>query len=70
MTQCEKIVDYIRTHGKITRFESFTELFITELPARICDLKRKGFKFEEKTVSRTNSLGEKKKFTEYSLIGE
>ena len=39
MTQNEMLLDYLEKYGSITTYESFTELFITRLSARIHDLK-------------------------------
>ena len=67
MTQNERIIDYIKRFGSITTFETFTELGITRLSARIYDLTAEGYDFERVTEHSTNRLGEKVSYTRYSL---
>jgi len=40
MTQREEVLEYLRTHGSITRMESFINLGITELSSRIGEIER------------------------------
>ena len=65
MTQCERIIDYIDTHGSITPFEAFSELGITKLATRISELRRGGEKIEKRYVSGFNRWGEKVQYMEY-----
>ena len=51
MTQNEMILDYLNKKGSITTYESFTELFITRLSARIHDLKQMGYEVEYESIS-------------------
>lgn len=52
MTQRDRVIQYIKDFGSITRAEAFNELGIVELAARICELERMGYKFEkENSVS-------------------
>ena len=46
MTQCEKILNYIRTYGSITSMEAFEKLKITRLSGRINDLRANGYDIE------------------------
>jgi hypothetical protein len=50
LTQTEKIIQYIRVHGSITSFESFSKLHITQLAARIFELEREGYIFSRENV--------------------
>ena len=43
-TQCNQILDYIKTHGSITSLEAFREIGCTRLSGRIHDLRRRGYK--------------------------
>jgi hypothetical protein len=43
--QKQDILDYLARHGSITRMESFDQLGICELPARICELESQGYFF-------------------------
>lgn len=67
MTQRDRVIQYIKDFGSITRAEAFNELGIVELSARICELERMGYKFEKKTVYRENRYGEMIHFTKYTL---
>ena len=69
-TQRQRVVDYIRHHGSITRLESCTELFIFELASRIGELERRGWVFDKSRVSVKNSYGETKNFTVYRIEKE
>ena len=65
MTQCERIIDYIDTHGSITPYEAFQELGITKLATRISELRKGGEKIEKRYVTSTNRWGEKVQYMEY-----
>jgi hypothetical protein len=67
MTQRDRVIQYIKDFGSITRAEAFAELGIVELAARICELERMGYKFEKKTMYKENRYGEMIHFTRYKL---
>lgn len=67
MTQCEKIVEYIREYGSITTMEAFTVLGITRLASRIHDLQSEGFNIEREIVKGKNRYGETIHYMKYSL---
>ena len=69
-TQREQIVNYMKEYGSITRLESSLELFIFEMPARICELQKLGWVFKKTREKRTNANGITKSFTRYSIIKE
>lgn len=69
MTQKERLLQWFRDYGSITRAEAFTELGIVEMPARICELERMGYVFERETVFKKNRYGENVCFTKYTLWG-
>lgn len=66
-TQCQKILDYIDRFGYITSWQAYADLGITQLGARIFQLKERGYCFEKKRVQTTNRLGEKTHYDEYRL---
>lgn len=70
LTQREQIVEYIKKHGSITRLDSSLDLFIFEMPARICELQKMGWIFKKTREKRTNANGITKSFTCYSIIKE
>ena len=70
MTQNEMLLDYLNKNGSITTYESFTELFITRLSARIHELKQMGYEFDEKWITKKNRYGKICSFKKYILKGE
>ena len=67
MTQCERIIHYIKKHGSISTIEAFSELGITRLASRIHDLSEDGYSINRETVSARNRYGEPIHYTRYSL---
>lgn len=70
MTQNEMLLDYFNKNGSITTYESFTELFITRLSARIHELKQMGYEFDEEWIAKKNRYGKICSFKKYILKGE
>lgn len=71
MTQNEMILEYLNEFGSITTYESYAELFITRLSARIWDLKHKyGCEFDEEWVTKKNRYGKTCSFKKYILKKE
>lgn len=66
-TQCDKIIRYILNFGSITAYEAFVDLGITQLAARIFELKRKGYEFTTEYKSAKNRYGETVTFKVYKL---
>lgn len=66
MTQTEKVHDYINKHGSITSLEAYTELGITQLGARIFEMKRAGFLIKRTWKEVQNRNGDKVKVVAYS----
>lgn len=67
ISQKERILRWLKDFGSITRAESFTQLGIVELSARIIELEREGYRFNRETVTTENRYGEPVSFTRYSL---
>ena len=67
MTQCERVIDYMKTHGSISTLEAFNELGITRLASRICDLTRDGYNIERYNDRRKNRFGENVTYKRYRL---
>ena len=67
-TQCQKILDYIERFGFITSWQAYADLGITQLGARVWQLKERGYEFETKRIYTTNRLGEKTHYDEYRLV--
>ena len=69
-TQRQQIVEYMKKHGSITRLESSCELFIFEMPARICELQKLGWVFKKDWITKKNKYGISKTFVRYSILKE
>lgn len=67
MTQCDAILDYIKTHGEITQLEALQEIGCMRLASRISDLKTAGYPIKKEMRSRKNYNGETKHFAAYRL---
>lgn len=68
VTQRDRVIQYIRENGSITRAEGFSELGIVELPARICELEQRGYIFQRERIKKKNRYGDNISFLKYSLV--
>lgn len=67
ITQKDRILEYIRNFGSISSFEAYANLGITQLGARIDQLKKEGYEFRTEWESNTNRFGEKTDYKRYYL---
>lgn len=67
VTQKERIVGYIREFGSISSWEAYSDLGITQLGARIDQLKKEGYDFRTEWESKKNRYGEQVSFKRYYL---
>ena len=67
ITQKELIIKYLNDFGSISSWEAYAELGITQLGARIFELKEKGYVFKKERVKRLNRYGREIAFAKYSL---
>ena len=67
-TQCDRIIDYIKRYGSITSWQAYADLGITQLGARIFNLKERGYVFETERVNTKNRMGEKTHYDIYRLV--
>ena len=67
ITQKDRILEYIRKFGSISSFEAYADLGITQLGARIDQLKKEGYEFKTEWESNTNRFGEKTDYKRYYL---
>ena len=70
MTQCERIIDYMKQNGSITAKDAMNELGIMRLASRIADLKADGWEIETVTECSKNRFGEKTHYARYSMGGK
>lgn len=68
MTQCERISNYIDTHGSITQKEAQEALGIMRLASRIHDLRRMGYPIEKVTEHGKNRWNENTTYARYKMI--
>lgn len=67
MTQRERVIQYIKDFGSITAWEAMKELGITQLAARLCELKSEGYHFGKQTEKGKNRYGDPCHWTRYTL---
>lgn len=68
INQKQRILDYIREYGSISSWESYRDLGITQLGARIDGLKRDGYMFTTEWETNQNRYGEKVQYKRYRLV--
>lgn len=68
-TQKEKVIEYINDFGSISSFEAYKDLGITQLGARIWELKKDGVEIRTRWKETFNRYGESVKYKEYYLGG-
>ena len=68
IAQKDRIINYIRQFGSITSFEAYQDLGITQLGARIDQLKKEGYEFRTEWESNKNRFGEKTEYKRYFLV--
>ena len=67
ITQKERIIQYIREFGSISSWEAYSDLGITQLGARIDQLKKEGHEFRTEWESSKNRYGEPVSYKRYYL---
>lgn len=67
-TQRDRVLQYIRDFGCITSWDAYKELGVTQLGARIFELKERGYQFSKTRIATKNRYGETTHYDEYRLI--
>lgn len=70
ITQKDRILQYIRRFESISSWEAYSELGITQLGARIDQLKKEGYQFRTEWESSTNKYGDKTEYKRYYLVDD
>ncbi len=70
LSQCQRMINYMKEHGSITVRQAEVELDINSPNRRLADLREKGYSFNESWKEKKNSYGEKVRYKVYSLRGE
>ena len=68
IAQKDRVINYIREFVSISRWEAYADLGITQLGARIDQLKKEGYEFKTEWESNTNRFGEKTEYKRYFLV--
>lgn len=68
ISQCEKIVEYMKKHGSITQIEAFVDIGCFRLASRINDLKRQGYAIRREMITVKNRDKEDVQVAKYSLV--
>ena len=68
ISQKQRIINYIREFGSITSYEAYADLGITQLGARIDQLKKEGYEFRTEWETSTHRFGERTDYKRYYLV--
>ena len=66
-TQEERVLDWMKINSEITSAIAYNELGIIQLPKRIWNLKRRGYKIKTEWREGKNRYGYKVRYCVYSL---
>ena len=67
-TQKDKVLRYIREFGKITSWDAYSQLGVTQLATRIFELKQDGYVFTKTRINTKNRFEEPTHYDEYALV--
>lgn len=67
ITQCDRIIEYMKKHGSITQLEAYLDIGCWRLASRISDLKNQGYPIKREMETVKNRYGEKVLIARYSL---
>ena len=66
-TQKDRVLQYMKEEGSITRLQAATELGCFELSSRIGELEAQGIKIRRERVAELNRYGDKCSVAKYTL---
>lgn len=66
-TQCDRVLNFLRSGRRLTQYEALNELGIMRLASRISDLKKEGHQIKAEMVEVQNRWGESSKVAAYWL---
>ena len=67
MTQCERVLKYMRDFGSINPLQAMGDLGVMRLAARVSDLRKDGHKISRRMVAGRNRYGDAVSFAEYRI---
>jgi len=68
-TQRDRVLQYIHDFGHITSWDAYKDLGISQLGARVFELKRLGYIFKTERVQTINRYGQPSHYDKYMLVG-
>ena len=69
-TQCDKVLEYMKTFGSITQLQALSDIGCMRLASRISDLRYQGHSIGRRMKTSKNRYGDDVYFAEYYLIEE
>ena len=66
-TQKSRILKHLQSGRSISSFEAYKDFGVTQLGARIFELKEQGYRIKSKNVTGVNRFGYKAHWSEYEL---
>lgn len=70
MTQCKRIVEYLRKYGSVTNYICLTDIGILSPTKRISELRRMGYPIDDRQEAVKNRYGDKCYVKRYFLNQE
>ena len=70
MTQCERVLQYMRDFGSITPLDAMRDLAVMRLASRVSDLRKMGYAIKKESRTEKNRYGQSTTFAVYSLEGK
>jgi len=67
ISQKERVKDYIQQFGSISTWEAYADLGVSQLGARIDQLKKDGYEFQTEWESKKNRYGENTTYKRYRI---
>ena len=67
MTQCERVLEYMKDFGSITPLDAMQDIGCMRLAARIADLREMGYAIGRRMKTSKNRYGNPISFAEYYL---
>ena len=66
-TQCDKVLEYMKTFGSITQLQALSDIGCMRLASRISDLRYQGYAIGRRIKTSKNRYGDSVSFAEYYL---
>lgn len=66
-TQCDKVLQYMKTFGSITQLQALQDIGCMRLASRISDLRQQGYPIGRRIKTSKNRYGDNVYFAEYYL---